>query len=89
MEKVLAVVTAVGALLIVVAVVFFSFTGSGVGRDLFLGTLGFVCGMALVSLLTRSPVNGRLVALSLLALLVTACLALFLTAPGLIQPLIE
>lgn len=81
MQKIPAYITAVGALLIVVAVAFFSFTGSGFGGDLLFKAAGLAAGMVLALLLTRSPRRGRIVAALLLALLAVGCLALVLAAP--------
>ena len=76
--KILFVLTVLGTVAIVVAIALFSLTGSGVGADLLLSTGGFVLGMVAVTLLTRSPRRGRLVAAVVLLVIVVCGLALVL-----------
>ena len=52
--EILAAMTVIGTLAIVVAIAFFSSTGSGLGTDLSLSTGGFMLGLLLVGLLSNS-----------------------------------
>jgi hypothetical protein len=79
--KVLVALTVPGAVAIVVAIALFSLTGSRVGADLLLSTGGFVLGMVAVTLLSRSPRRGRLVAAVVLLVIVVGGLALVLARP--------
>ena len=79
--KVLVALTVLGAVAIVVAIALFSLTGSRVGADLLLFTGGFVLGMVAVTLLTRSPRRGRLVAAVVLLVFLVGGLALVLARP--------
>jgi hypothetical protein len=80
-EKILFALTVLGAVVTVVAIAFFSLTGSGVGADLLLFTGGFLVGMVAATLLTRSQRRGRLVAAVVLLVIVVGCLALVLARP--------
>ncbi len=80
-EKILFALTVLGAVVTVVAIAFFSLTGSGVGADLLLFTGGFLVGMVAATLLTRSQRRGRLVAAVVLLFIVVGCLALVLARP--------
>ena len=77
--KILAAMTVIGTLAIVVAIAFFSSTGSGLGTDLSLFTGGFVLGMLVVGSLTKSLRYGRLLAALVLVALIAGCLVLVLT----------
>ena len=77
--KILAAMTVIGTLAIVVAIAFFSSTGSGLGTDLSLSTGGFVLGMLVVGSLTKSLRYGRLLAALVLVALIAGCLVLVLT----------
>ena len=79
--KILVVLTVIGTVAIVVAIALFSLTGSGVGADPLLSTGGFVLGMVAVTLLTRSPRRGRLVAAVVLLVFLVGGLALVLARP--------
>jgi hypothetical protein len=73
--------TVIGTLAIVVAIAFFSLTGSGLGTDLLLSTGGFELSMLVVGLLTKSPRYGALLAALVLVALIAGCLVLVLTRP--------
>ena len=87
--KILVVLTVIGTVAIVVAIALFSLTGSRLGADLLLSTGGFVLGMVAVTLLTRSPRRGRLVAAVALLVIVVGCLALVLARPDWLVAFVE
>jgi hypothetical protein len=88
-EKVLPGITAAGVMLIVVAVAYFSLSGSGVGGHLLSGAAGSAVGGLAASALVGSPRRGRLAAVLLLALIVVGCPALVLAASGALVTAIE
>ncbi len=77
-EKMLLVLTAIGAGLVVVALALFALTGSGFVPDLLRGTAGAMLGMLTVQLLTRSPRRGRRAAALLLLASAVGSLAFLL-----------
>ena len=79
--EILAALTVLGTLVIVVPIAFFSLTGSGSGTDLLLSTGGFVLGMLVVGLLTKSPRYGTLPTALVLVAFIAGCLVLVLTRP--------
>ena len=88
-EKVLYSLTAVGGLLVVVALALPALAGSGFGSDLLRGAAGGVFGMLTVWLLTRSPQRGRRIAAFLLLASVVGILAFVLTEVASPPPAIE
>ena len=76
--KILVAMTVIGTVAIVVAIAFFSLTGSGFGADLLRGIAGSVLGMTTVLLLTRAPRSVRRIAALLLLISFVGSLAFLL-----------
>ena len=79
-EKVLLLLTALGALLTVVALALFAGNGSGFVPDFLRGVAGSVLGMTTVLMLTRSPRRGRRIAALLLLVSLIGFCALLISA---------